>query len=114
MRGHTDGEKDAGFCDEEGGRSRADGEARAGGPGTERGDLGVAVEKRARDNVTSLREESLIGGKNPSGVAAACLYQAAQQSGVAVRQQDLCELADVSRLTLRSTLSDLESLGEES
>jgi len=77
-------------------------------------ELGVAVEKRAKDNVSALREQSLIGGKNPSGVAAACLYQAAQQSDAAVRQQDLCEMADVSRLTLRSTLSDLESLENES
>ncbi len=77
-------------------------------------DLGVAVEQRASDHVTALREASLIGGKNPSGVAAACLYQAAQQSGVTVKQEELCELADVARLTLRSTLSDLESLEDES
>lgn len=77
-------------------------------------DLDVAVEKGARDNVTALREAALIGGKNPSGVAAACLYEAAQEYGSDVRQRELCEVADVSRLTLRSTLSDLESLGDPS
>lgn len=73
-------------------------------------DLGMAVESQAREYVEQLREENLIGGKNPSGVAAACLYKAAEEEGGDVTQKTLTKIADVSRLTLRSTVSDLESL----
>jgi len=72
--------------------------------------LGMVVENRAREHVSALQDAHLIGGKNPSGVAAACLYRAADEEGVDVTQEALTEVADISRLTIRSTLSDLESL----
>lgn len=76
-------------------------------------DLDMAVEQRARECVSDLRERHLIGGKNPSGVAAACLYHAARTLEADVTQAALTEVADVSRLTIRSTLSDLESFDGE-
>ncbi|WP_413229591.1 transcription initiation factor IIB [Haloarcula salinisoli] len=76
-------------------------------------DLGIAVENSAQEKVGALRDAHLIGGKNPRGVAAACLYQAAQDVSVGVTQEALTEVADISRLTIRSTLSDLESLGAD-
>ncbi|ELY55865.1 transcription initiation factor IIB [Natronolimnohabitans innermongolicus] len=65
------------------------------------------VECRAREYVTWLSEQGRIGGKNPSGVAAACLYVAAYDHGVDVTQTELAELAGVSRMTIRSTVTDL-------
>lgn len=75
-------------------------------------DLGMDVENRAREHVERLQEHNLIGGKNPSGVAAACLYQASEEHDSDVTQKALTSIADVSRLTLRSTVSDLESIDE--
>lgn len=75
-------------------------------------DLPMSVENRADEHVGRLREDNLIGGKNPSGVAAACLYKAAEEEDIDVTQGELTDVADVSRLTIWSTLSDLESLEE--
>lgn len=73
-------------------------------------DLEITVENDAREYVEALQENRLIGGKNPSGVAAACLYKAAEDHDVEITQGAFTEVADISRLTLRSTLSDLDTL----
>lgn len=73
-------------------------------------DLDVDVERTAARYVAVLEESGRMGGKNPSGVAAACLYQAAQDAGEPATQVEAGELADVSRMTIRSTVSDLEDV----
>jgi len=75
-------------------------------------DLGVAaeVESRAREYAVMLVESGRVAGKNPSGVAAACLYKAADEAGVPVKQRDAADLAAVSRMTVSSTVRDIETV----
>ncbi|MFC4436291.1 MULTISPECIES: transcription initiation factor IIB [Natrialbaceae] len=76
-------------------------------------DLETAVERRAREHVTALLENGSIGGRNPSGVAAACLYRAAgeREEWPSVTQTDAAAVADVAPATIRSTVTTLENQG---
>ena len=73
-------------------------------------DVETAVERRAREYAATLAESGRTDGKNPSGVAAACLYRAGEELGATVTQRDVAELAGVVRPTIRSTLDELDSL----
>ncbi|MDQ2050927.1 transcription initiation factor IIB family protein [Natronolimnohabitans sp. A-GB9] len=75
-------------------------------------DLETAVEKRAREHVSVLLQEGLIGGRNPSGVAAACLYKAAgeREEWPTVTQAAAADVADVAPVTIRSTVTNLKEL----
>ncbi|AFZ72933.1 transcription initiation factor IIB [Natronobacterium gregoryi] len=75
-------------------------------------DLGTEVERRAHEHVTTLLQEGRIGGRNPSGVAAACLYQAAgeRQEWPTITQATAGEVADVAPVTIRSTVKDIRDL----
>ncbi|OAQ53300.1 transcription initiation factor IIB [Natrinema mahii] len=76
-------------------------------------EVGTAVEQRARDHVETLLEAGQIGGRNPSGVAAACLYKAAgeREDWPTLTQATAAEVADVAPVTIRSTVVDLRELG---
>ena len=71
-------------------------------------DLSTDVERRAREFVETAENENLVSGRNPSGVAAACLYAAAEDCGEALTQADAADVADVTPVTLRSTYYDLQ------
>lgn len=71
-------------------------------------DLPHEVEARARELATQARERGLDTGRNPGGVAAACLYAAAQESGCHLTQQAAADVADVAPVTVRSTYDELE------
>jgi len=73
-------------------------------------EVSTDIERRAREYAVLLVESGRIGGKNPSGVAAACLYTAADEAGVPIKQSDAAELANVSRMTIGSTVSDLDDV----
>ena len=75
-------------------------------------DLETPVEKRAHEHVTTLLEEGLIGGRNPSGVAAACLYKAAgeREAWPTITQAEAADVADVAPVTIRSTVVNLREL----
>ena len=73
--------------------------------------LGADVESRAREYATWLLESGRMGGKNPSGVAAACIYRATYDYGVDVTQTEVADLANVSRMTIRSTATELKNYG---
>ncbi len=75
---------------------------------TSRLGLEADIESRAREYATWLIESERLGGKNPSGVAAACLYRAAYDHGAEVTQTEVADLADVSRMTIRSTATELK------
>ncbi len=70
-------------------------------------DLSQAVERRARKLANEARERGIDSGKNPGGVAAACLYTAAQREGCGITQQAVADVADVAPVTVRSTYYDL-------
>lgn len=70
-------------------------------------DLPATVERRARELATRAREEGIDNGRNPGGVAAACLYTAATQEDVSLTQKRAADVADVTPVTLRGTYEDL-------
>lgn len=79
-------------------------------------DLDTAVERRAREHLDALVTANRIGGRNPSGVAAACLYKAACDCPhtESITQTAAAEVADVATVTIRSTLTELRSLSADS
>ncbi|MHB9287326.1 transcription initiation factor IIB [Halobacteriales archaeon Cl-PHB] len=66
-------------------------------------DLGPDVERRARELAEEARDRGIDNGRNPGGVAAACLYTAGVELGVEVTQATAAEVADVTPVTLRRT-----------
>jgi transcription initiation factor TFIIB len=66
-------------------------------------DLPSDVERRARQHVDTLEASNDIAGKNPSGIAAGCLYTAATDTEHSVTQARAADVADVTPVTLRST-----------
>jgi transcription initiation factor TFIIB len=71
-------------------------------------DLPTDVERRACEYVETAEDRNLVSGRNPSGVAAACLYTAAADCGASLTQADAADVADVTPVTLRSTYYDLQ------
>jgi transcription initiation factor TFIIB len=70
-------------------------------------DVPNTIERRARRLATDAHESGLTAGRNPSGVAAACLYTAARQAGHELTQQDVGDVAGVSAVTVRKTYQEL-------
>jgi transcription initiation factor TFIIB len=70
-------------------------------------DLPPEVERRARRLAERARERGIDNGRNPGGVAAACLYTAADAADVPLTQREAAAVADVTPVTLRSTYYDL-------
>lgn len=69
--------------------------------------LPVSVRLRAESLVRDARGAGTIGGRNPSGVAAACLYTAAHEHGTELTQKEAAAVADVSVATIRSMVEGL-------
>jgi transcription initiation factor TFIIB len=61
------------------------------------------VERRARDFLEDAREGGVVSGRDPSGVAAGCLYAAARAADHDLTQAAAADVADVSCVTVRST-----------
>lgn len=66
-----------------------------------------SIERRARELVLEAHDAGIVAGRNPCGVAAACLYTAAQEANYPLTQQDAADVADVAAVTIRSTYHDL-------
>ena len=66
-------------------------------------DLPQEIEQRARAFATEARERGIDTGRNPGGVAAACLYTAAEHESYPLTQQAAADVADVAPVTIRST-----------
>jgi len=65
------------------------------------------VERRARELLNSGRSENVLSGKSPIGLAAAAIYAAALLSNVAVTQEKIGEVAEVSEVTIRNRYHEL-------
>jgi len=70
--------------------------------------LSTSVERTAEAYVEYAESEHLVAGRNPSGIAAACLYAAARDTDERVTQAEAAEAASVTPVTLRSTYSELK------
>ncbi|QZP36697.1 transcription initiation factor IIB [Halobaculum magnesiiphilum] len=69
--------------------------------------LDAAVERAAREYLDVARDEGLTNGRNPCGVAAACLYAAARDADADCTQAAAADVADVTPVTLRSSYIEL-------
>lgn len=68
----------------------------------------AAVERRARELAERTVADGIAAGRNPGGVAAACLYTAAREvEGGTLTQQEAADVADVTPVTVRGTFVDL-------
>jgi transcription initiation factor TFIIB len=65
-------------------------------------DLPDETRRLAERLATEAEDRGLANGRNPAGVAAGCLYEAAQELHDEVTQQGLGEAAEVSAVTVRS------------
>lgn len=70
-------------------------------------DVPSDLERRARGLARDAHESGIVTGRNPSGVAAACLYTAARKAGHGLTQKDAADVAGVSAVTVRNTYQDL-------
>ncbi len=72
-------------------------------------DLGCdpAVERRAAELAERAVSEGIANGRNPVGVAAACLYTAARELDADHTQREAADVADVTPVTVRRTYADL-------
>jgi len=67
------------------------------------------VERSARALSSDAHDSGTVAGRNPSGVAAACLYTAARRAGHDLTQQEAADVAGVSAVTIRNTYQDLQT-----
>jgi transcription initiation factor TFIIB len=74
--------------------------------------LGLSAGTRHRAEVLAAKasDEQLAQGCTPTGLAAACLYMAAQERCERVTQTDLAEVADVTPVTIRARWDELRTL----
>ncbi|QSG01312.1 transcription initiation factor IIB [Natranaeroarchaeum sulfidigenes] len=70
-------------------------------------DLDPGLERRARELAGEGCEANVFGGRDPSGVAAGCLYTAARELDDNLTQKEASAVADVSPVTLRSVFQAL-------
>jgi transcription initiation factor TFIIB len=70
-----------------------------------------SVRERATEIVASLPVEAYTGTR-PTGVAAACIYAAAQEQEVSITQAELAQKADVTTVTLRARLNVIRDVLE--
>lgn len=72
-------------------------------------DLTAEVERRARKHAGEAMKTGIAAGRNPSGVAAACLYLAARDIGQGLTQSEAAGVAKVTPVTVRNTYHDLKT-----
>ena len=70
-------------------------------------DAPTEIERRARELAEHARDSGLAAGRNPGGVAAACLYTAADEAGYDMTQSEVSDVADVSAVTVRNSYREL-------
>lgn len=74
-------------------------------------DMPTEVRRQAQEFCERAEAADLANGRNPAGVAAACVYLAAERkSGIMVTQAAVCDLADISPPTLRARVEELREL----
>jgi len=70
-------------------------------------DLSEEVERRARQLIDAAREEGVLSGKSPVGLAAAAVYAASLLTNEKVTQSDVSEVANISEVTIRNRYKEL-------
>jgi transcription initiation factor TFIIB len=72
-------------------------------------ELGLSdeAERQARDLLESARDEGVISGKSPVGLAAAAIYAASLLTNEKLTQTEVGEVADISEVTIRNRYHEL-------
>jgi transcription initiation factor TFIIB len=70
-------------------------------------ELPTTIEQRAHELADRTEREGILNGRNPSGVAAACLYTAAKENDADLTQREAASVASVTPVTLRTTYQEL-------
>ena len=74
--------------------------------------LNSDTERRTREIIKLAEERELTHGKSPSGIVAAALYIAGQQTGQIRTQREIAEVTNVTEVTIRNRYKQLaNSLG---
>ena len=73
--------------------------------------LPARIEFRAGELVGDAYDAGIVGGRNPCGVAGACLYAAAREGRASVTQHAVADIAGVTPVTLRTTYHALRDQG---
>jgi transcription initiation factor TFIIB len=68
------------------------------------------IRRRANELAERAEGTTLTNGCQPSGVAAACVYLAAQEQGALITQSTVASAAEVSVVTLRSRRDELQAI----
>lgn len=66
------------------------------------------VQRRALELAQVAEEAGIANGRKPSGVAAACIYRAAEECGWVVIQDVVADAANVTPVTLRGRVEALD------
>lgn len=69
--------------------------------------LSSDIERRAHELADRTEAEGILNGRNPSGIAAACLYTAAKENDLSLTQREAASVASVTPVTLRTTYQKL-------
>lgn len=72
----------------------------------------IEIERTAREIINTARDEDLLSGCFPTGVAGAAIYVAAKDTDRTVTQNDVAEVADVAVNTICSRSQDLQGVLE--
>jgi transcription initiation factor TFIIB len=70
-------------------------------------DLSEEVERRARQLIDGAREQGVLSGKSPVGLAAAAIYAASLLVNQKVTQSEVSEVANISEVTIRNRYKEL-------
>ncbi|QLH77619.1 transcription initiation factor IIB [Halosimplex rubrum] len=65
------------------------------------------TERRARELIESARDQGILSGKSPVGLAAAAVYAAALLTNEKVTQSEVSEVANISEVTIRNRYKEL-------
>mgnify|MGYP006279003451 CR=1 FL=1 len=71
--------------------------------------LSSKTRRRVEELVARAESSGIANGRRPSGVAAACLYLALNESNQWVRQTDLAEIAGTTPTTIRARCAELRA-----
>jgi len=70
-------------------------------------DLSEESERRARQLLDAAKEQGVISGKSPVGLAAAAVYAASLLTNEKVTQSEVSEVANISEVTIRNRYHEL-------
>ena len=75
--------------------------------------VSVETETRARHLLEAAAEQNAVSGKSPIGLAAAAIYAAARLERGDLKQADVSEITNVSKVTIRNRYQELLEIGDD-